>query len=80
MIPGHQGRYRQIHFLGLTSAAELVIDDIDAFRSNIFENNVLDQWHLDSKTLDTLKNDDVKLLRLGHLWNQKILLGDIGQE
>ncbi len=58
----------------------MALYDIDAFRSNIFENNILDGWHLDAETLDTVKTDDVALLKLGHQWIKKNLFGDMGLE
>lgn len=54
--------------------------DIDTFRSHIFEQNILDHWNLDEKTLDTVKNDDVELLKLGHRWIKKILFGKTEQD
>jgi Fe-S-cluster containining protein len=58
----------------------LALYDIDVFRSNIFEKNILDQWNFDPKTLDTLKHDDVALLKLSHQWIKKILFGGLEQE
>jgi uncharacterized protein len=62
------------------SCFHMALYDIDAFRSNLFEKNILDELNLDPKTLDTLKNDDVALLKLGHQWIKKILFGDREQE
>lgn len=61
-------------------AFHMALYDIDTFRSHIFEQNILDNWNLDEKTLDTLKNDDVKLLKLGHRWIKKILFGNLIQD
>lgn len=61
-------------------AFHMALYDIDTFRSHIFEQNILDNWDLDQKTLDTLKNDDVELLKLGHQWIKKTLFGEIGQD
>jgi Fe-S-cluster containining protein len=58
----------------------MALYDIDTFRSHIFEQHILDDWNLDKKTLDTLKNDDVELLKLGHRWIKKTLFGEIGQD
>ena len=55
----------------------MALYDIDAFRSNIFENNILDPWHLDAETLDTVKMDDVALLKLGHQWIKNMLFGNL---
>ena len=61
-------------------AFHMALYDMDTFRSNIFEQNILDHWNLDEKTLDSVKNDDVELLKLGHRWIKKILFGDIEQD
>ncbi|MEJ2657974.1 MAG: YkgJ family cysteine cluster protein [Desulfobacterales bacterium] len=62
----------------------MALYDIDAFRSNIFEKNILDhlieQGNPDTVTLDRLGNDDVALLKLGHQWIKKILFNNIEQE
>jgi hypothetical protein len=57
-------------------AFHMALYDIDTFRSNIFEQNILDNWNLYEKTLDTLKNDDVELLKLGHRWIKKTLFDE----
>jgi len=56
-------------------AFHMALYDIDTFRSHVFEKNILDNWNLDDKTLDTLKNDDLELLKLGHRWIKKTLFG-----
>lgn len=61
-------------------AFQTALYDIDTFRSHIFEENILDNWNLDEKTLDTLKHDDVELLKLGHRWIKKILFVETGQD
>lgn len=61
-------------------AFHMALYDMDTFRSNIFEQNILDHWNLDEKTLDSVKNDDVELLKLGHRWIKKILFGNIEQD
>jgi Fe-S-cluster containining protein len=53
----------------------MALYDVDTFRSHIFEQNIFDEWNLDEKTFDTLKNDDVEVLKLGHRWVKKILFG-----
>ncbi len=58
----------------------MALYDIDTFRSQIFEQNILDNWNLDEKTVNTLKNDDVELLKLGHRWIKKILFGNLEQD
>lgn len=59
------------------SAFHMALYDLDAFRSHIFEHHILDHWDLDEKDLDILKNDDIELLRLGHRWIKKTLMGRI---
>jgi len=61
-------------------AFHMALYDIDTFRSHIFEQNILDHWNLDEKTLDSVKNDDVELLKLGHRWIKKILFGHLEQD
>jgi len=61
-------------------AFHMALYDIDTFRSHIFEQNILDSWNLDEKTLNTLKNDDVQLLKLGHRWIKKILFRNLEQD
>ena len=61
-------------------AFHMALYDVDTFRSQIFEQNILDQWNLDEKTLDSVKNDDVELLKLGHRWIRKILFGNFEQD
>jgi Fe-S-cluster containining protein len=51
----------------------MALYDVDTFRSHIFEQNILDDWNLDEKTLETLKSDDMEVLNLGHRWVKKIL-------
>ena len=61
-------------------AFHMALYDMDTFRSHIFEQNILDHWNLDQKTLDSVKNDDVELLKLGHRWIKKILFGNLEQD
>lgn len=61
-------------------AFHMALYDIDTFRSQIFENNILDERNLDAKTLDILKNDDVELLKLGHQWIKETLFSEILQD
>lgn len=58
-------------------AFQMALYDIDTFRSHIFDNNILDEWNLDAKTLDILKNDDVELLKVGHKWIKETLFGNV---
>ena len=61
-------------------AFHMALYDIDTFRSHIFEPHILETWSLDEKTLNTLKNDDVELLKLGHRWIKKILFENLEQD
>ena len=58
-------------------AFHMAFYDLDTFRSHIFEKNILDHWNLDDTTFDTLKNDDVELLKVGHRWIKETLFGKI---
>jgi Fe-S-cluster containining protein len=51
----------------------MALYDIDRFRSHIFEKDILDQWNPDAIPSDTLKIDDLVLLKFGHQWIKKIL-------
>jgi len=61
-------------------AFHMALYDIDTFRSHIFDNNILEEWDLDTKTLDVLKDDNVQLLKMGHKWIKRILLGHIEED
>ena len=61
-------------------AFHMALYDIDTFRSHIFEQHILDTWNPDEKSINTLKNDDVELLILGHQWIKKILFGVFGKD
>ncbi len=61
-------------------AFHMALYDLDTFRSHIFEQNILDQWDVDEKTLDSVKNEDVELLKLGHRWIKKTLFGNLEQD
>jgi len=39
--------------------------DLDTFRYHIFDKGILDDLNIDSEALDTVKEDDVELLKLG---------------
>jgi uncharacterized protein len=51
--------------------------DLDTFRSHIFEKGILNDWNIDTGTLERVKNDDVELLKLGLEWIKDIILGQI---
>ena len=56
---------------------QIALYDLDRFRPHIFEKGLLDDFHLDSDTLEAVKNDDVELLKLGHKWIKQILFTDL---
>jgi uncharacterized protein len=61
----------------------MALYDIDTYRSHIIEKNIFDQRHPgspDAVTWDTLINDDVALLKLGHQWIKKILFSHLEQD
>jgi len=55
----------------------IALYNLDGFRSHIFEKGLLDDFHLDSDTLEAVKNDDVELLKLGHRWIKQIFFTDL---
>jgi len=61
-------------------AFHMALYDIDTFRSHIFHNNILEEWDLDTKTLDVLNDDDLQLLKMGHKWIKRILFGNIKED
>jgi len=61
-------------------AFHMALYDIDTLRFHVFEQHILDAWEPDEKTLNTLRNDDVELLKLGHRWIKNILFGKTGQD
>jgi hypothetical protein len=56
----------------------MALYDLDTFRSKIINDGLLDNLHLDPQRLDTIKNDNVALLKLGHRWVKQILFGTNG--
>ena len=56
----------------------MALYDLDSFKSKIINEGLLDNLHLDPQRLDTIKNDDVALLKLGHRWVKQILFGTNG--
>jgi hypothetical protein len=52
--------------------------DLDTFRGKILREGLLDNLHLDTELRDTIKNDDVALLKLGHRWVKHILFERMG--
>jgi hypothetical protein len=56
----------------------MALYDLDTFKSKIINAELLDSLPLDPERLDTIKNDDVALLKLGHKWIKQILFGTNG--
>ena len=50
--------------------------DLDTFRSHIFDKEILKNENIDQETLDSVKNDDVELLKLGFKWIKGTIFGD----
>ena len=51
----------------------LALYDLDNFRSQIKRNGLLDDFSIDSKSIDKAMEDDVALLELGMRWVKKVL-------
>ena len=51
----------------------MALYDLDTFRDKIFNEGLLDDHPIDQEKLDTIKNDDVALLKLGHAWIKQVL-------
>lgn len=63
--------------LSLTArhAFQLALYDLDAFRTQVFENESLRGFHLDPELLEQAKTDDEVLLRVGFHYIEKIVFG-----
>ncbi|UCH19781.1 MAG: YkgJ family cysteine cluster protein [Deltaproteobacteria bacterium] len=60
---------------------QMALYDLDTFRSNILNKGLLDDLHLDAARLAAIKNDDIELLKLGHLWiKQTIIYSELRRE
>jgi len=53
----------------------LAMYDLDAFRTRIVSHGILDPDQPDGRTFQQLKEDDVALLKFGHVWIQRVLFG-----
>ena len=51
----------------------IALYDLDNFRTQIKRNRLLDDFDIDSMTLDEAMEDDVALLRVGMRWIKKVL-------
>jgi len=47
--------------------------DLDTFKNQIFEKDILENFNPEAETLNAAKNDDLKLLKLGIRWIKSIL-------
>jgi hypothetical protein len=46
----------------------LALYDLDSFRLQIFENNLLDEIEMEPAMIEAIKTDDVELLKFGIEW------------
>ena len=53
----------------------LALYDLDSFRLQIFDNNLLDELELEQDQVETIKTDDVALLQFGVEWVKAELFG-----
>jgi hypothetical protein len=56
----------------------MALYDLDTFKRKIINEGLPANFHLDPERLDTIKNDDVALLKLGHRWVKQTLFGTNG--
>ena len=59
--------------LKLKLALNMAFYDLDTFRNHIFEKGILGDLNPETATLDEVKKDDLKLLKLGIRWIKSIL-------
>ncbi len=53
----------------------LALYDLDSFRLQIFDNDLLDELQLEQDKIERIKTDDVALLRFGIAWVKRELFG-----
>ncbi len=51
----------------------MVSYNIDAFRRFVFESSFLDRYDIDEKTVETIREDEIELLRFGIRWLKDVL-------
>ena len=56
----------------------LALYDLDTFKSKIVNEGLLDKLPVDQEGLETIKNDEVALLKLGHKWIKQALFNKCG--
>ncbi|MDK2861577.1 MAG: uncharacterized protein PWP33_780 [Thermodesulfobacterium sp.] len=54
----------------------MVSTNPERFRSFVFESKFLDMFEVDEKTLEEIKEDDLKLLQFGFKWLKTVLFGE----
>lgn len=54
----------------------MVSTDVSAFRRFVFETSFLDTYVIDPETVETLKTDDIALLKLGFDWLKNVLFNE----
>ncbi len=53
--------------------------DLDTFRSHVFNKGILEDFNLDTQTMNVIKNDDVELLRVSLDWLKHTLFSKISE-
>jgi hypothetical protein len=53
----------------------MALYDIDAFREHIFGKGLPPDFPVEPETLETIRTDDLALLKLGHDWVKYVLFG-----
>lgn len=51
----------------------LISYNIDKFKAFVFESSFLDRYNIDDETLETIKKDDIALLKFGLKWLKDVL-------
>jgi len=55
---------------------QLACYDLDNFRKQVFNNNLLESINVDAKQMEAAKNDDVELMKLGFQWIKKAVFDE----
>ncbi|BBO89967.1 YkgJ family cysteine cluster protein [Desulfosarcina ovata] len=58
----------------------MVSYDIDKFRAFVFESAFLERFKVDEKTVETIREDDVELLKFGLTWLKSVLFKQVDPE
>jgi hypothetical protein len=51
----------------------LVSYNIDKFKAFVFESSFLDRYDIDAETIETIKEDEIALLKFGLKWLKDVL-------